>query len=140
MTDKEIEALILAEIEKRGITLHDMIGDHYIDPEPENTEQPAGDRARPNRFTATDEAGRLQELLCCGEYRPLDDLPVLKVPFQDLSRFWWNRCIVREYFVADVMAEIFHHFTEQMRPSLSKPARMSLKVNFKQLKFDELPN
>ena len=139
MTDKEIEALVWAEIEKRGVCLQDMIGDKFIDPASDNTKQPAGKRARPNRFTATDEAGRLQELLCRGEYQPLEDLPVLKVSFQDLFRFWWNRCIVREYFVEDVLAEIFQYFTEQMRPSERHP-RMCLKINFKQLKFDELPN
>ena len=139
MTDKEIEALVWAEIQKRGITLHDMIGDHYIDPDPDNTKQSAGDRARPNRFVATDEASRLQELLCRGEYQPLNDLPVLKVSFQDLFRFWWNRCITREYFVEDVLGEIFQYFVEQMKPGEKTP-HMRMRVNFKQLKFDEIPN
>ena len=139
MTDKEIEALVWAEIEKRGITLHDMIGDHYIDPDPDNTKQSAGDRARFNRFKAIGEASRLQELLCRGRYHPLDDLPPLKVSFQDLVRFWWNRCIVREYFVEEVLGEVFQYFTEQMKPA-DKTPQMRLAVNFKQINFDDIPN
>ena len=139
MKDHEIEALIWGEIRKRDICLEDMLGGRYIDPDPENTRQPESQRARFNRFKATDETSRLQELLCRGEYHPLDDLPVLKVSFQDLLRFWWNRCIVREYFVEDVMAEIFQYFVERMRPT-EKTSRMRLSVNFKQLDLESLPN
>ena len=60
MTDNEIEALVWAEIEKRDICLEDMIGGNYIDPDPENTRQSAGDRARFNRFKAIGEASRLR--------------------------------------------------------------------------------
>ena len=139
MTDNEIEALVWAEIEKRDICLEDMIGGDYIDPDPDNTRQASGERARFNRFKAIGEASRLQELLCRGRYRPLDDFPPLKVSFQDLVRFWWNRCIVREYFVEEVLGEVFQYFTEQMKP-VAKTPQMSLAVNFKQINIDDIPN
>ena len=66
MTDNEIEALVWAEIENRDICLEDMMVGDYIDPDPDNTRQSAGERARFNRFKATGEASRLQELLCRG--------------------------------------------------------------------------
>lgn len=139
MTDKEVEALIWAEIDKRDIRLCDMIGDRHVDPDPANTRQAASERVRPNRFKATDEAGRMQELLCRGEYHPLNGMPALKVSLQDLFRFWWNRCIVREYFVEDMLAEIYEYFVERMKPR-RRARQMRLAVDFGKLAPDTLPN
>ena len=52
MTDEQIEKLVMEEIEKRGITLYDMIGlsNANIDTDPEDNSTPVNQRARLNRF------------------------------------------------------------------------------------------
>jgi hypothetical protein len=42
MTENQIEKLIWKELSKRGVTLYDMIGGDYIDPEPDDKTTFAG--------------------------------------------------------------------------------------------------
>jgi len=50
---------------------------------------------------------RMKELLCVGKYSEWDDYSPLKIPFQDLFRFWWNRCVHQEYVVDEVLEDIY---------------------------------
>ncbi len=79
-------------------------------------------------------SGRMKELLCVGKYNEWDDYPPLKIPLQDLFRFWWNRCVVQEYVVDDVLEEIFDYFTEKMRPTQKEEEQMGLALD-----LDKLP-
>ena len=118
MTDDQIEKLVMDEIKKRGISLYDMIGlsKSNIDPTPEDKSKPSNQRARMNIFNGSTESDRMEELLCVGEYNKYKSFQSLKVSFKDLFRFWWNRCIVQELVVDEILGEIFTYFTDQMRP------------------------
>ena len=48
----------------------------------------------------------MKELLCVGKYSEWDDYSALKITFQDLFRFWWNRC-VQEYLLDEILEEMF---------------------------------
>ncbi len=130
MTDEQIEKLIWNELKKRDVTLYDMIGGDYIDPDPADKTTFAGERSRPNRFTEIFGEHRMKELLCIEEYSPHDDLPQLKVSFQDLFRFWWNRCIEKELFVEEVLSGIFDYFVDRMKPEPKKPETMEVSIDF----------
>jgi hypothetical protein len=88
MNDLEIDSYITRQIRKRGITLYDMTGGEYIDPDPENKREPANTRARWNRFTYLSDELRMCELLAKGEFDR--DLPYksLAIPLKDLVRYW----------------------------------------------------
>jgi hypothetical protein len=73
---------------------------------------------------------RMKELLCIGEYSEWDDFPPLKITFQDLFRFWWNRCVQQEYVVDEVLEDIYEYFTEKMRPPKKEEPQMDLALNF----------
>ena len=90
-------------------------------------------RMRHNRFVETFGEHRLKELLCIGSYSPMDDLPPLKVAFQDLFRFWWNRCIEPELFLDEILRDIFDYFTDEMKPAADAPQQMKISLNFDQL-------
>jgi len=132
MTDNQIEKLILKEIRKRQVSLQDMIGGEFIDPDTEDKTNLSNQHYRRNRFKETFSEHRMKELLCLGEYNPYDDMPLLKVDFQDLFRFWWNRCISKELFADEVLGEIFDYFADLMKPA-DAPRQMELSLNFKQM-------
>jgi hypothetical protein len=136
MTDDQVEKLIWKEIKKRDITIHDMIGmpGHGVDPNPEDKITPPCDKGiRSNRFQSFMGCDRIKELLCVGKYSEWDSYPPLKIPFQDLFRFWWNRCIQQEYVVDQVLEEVYDYFTEKMRPAQKEEPQMDLTVDFDQL-------
>ena len=109
MTDDQVEKLIWKEIKKRQITIHDMIGlpNHGVDPNPEDKTTPRSEKIRSNRFQSFLGCERMKELLCVGKYDEWNSYPPLKIPVQDLFRFWWNRCVVQEYVVGEVLEDIF---------------------------------
>jgi len=117
MTDNQIEKFIRKEIQKRKVSLQDMIGGEFIDPDPDDKTDLSNQRTRPNRFSELFSEHRIKELLCVGEYNSYNDMPLLKVDFQDLFRFWWNRCISKELFADEVLGEIFDYFADQMKPA-----------------------
>ena len=96
---------------------------------------PGNKRARINKFPALMGSEKMQELLCIGEYNPYDDLQPLKVSFQDLFRFWWNRCVEKELVVEEVLEDIFYYFTEKMRPPTKEEKRVDITVDFEQMSF-----
>ena len=138
MTDNQIEKLIWKEIRKRKVSLQDMIGGEFIDPDPDDKANLSNQRTRSNRFSELFSEHRMKELLCVSEYNELNDMPLLKICFQDLFRFWWNRCILKELFADEVLGEIFDYFADQMKPA-DTPDQMELRLNFKQLDLNQLP-
>jgi len=132
MTDDQVEKLIWKEIRQREITLQDMIGGESVDPDPEDTNRPQSHRMRRNRFVEIFGEHRMKELLCVGQYCEHDDMPVLKICFQDLFRFWWNRCIVKELFADEVLQDIFDYFADCMKPK-DKSDQMEVTLDFNQL-------
>ena len=135
MTDDQIERLVLDGIRKRSITFYDMVGlpSQNIDPTPEDESLPANQRARRNKFSAFIGSSRMEELLCVGEYSPYNSLQPLKVSLQDLFRFWWSRCVVKELAVEGILDDIYDYFTELLRPPQKEEAEMDLAVNFGQI-------
>ena len=137
MTDHEVETLIWNEIKKKGITFGDMItpSDHGVDPTPEARYENRMKRLRRNIFSEDFGSERIKELLCLAEYCPYDDYPPLKISFHDLFRFWWNRCVVKELVVDEVLEDIFEYLKEKMRPPEEEEPRMDLAVNFEEEPF-----
>ena len=136
MTDDQVEKLICKEIKKMDITIHDMIGlpGHGVDPNPEDTITPRCEKGiRSNRFESFMGCDRMKELLCVGEYSEWDSYQPLKIPFQDLFRFWWNRCVQQEFVVDEILEDIYQFFTEKMRPAQKEEPKMDLTVDFEQL-------
>jgi hypothetical protein len=135
MTDEQVEKFIWDELKKKDVTIYDMIGlpNYGVDPQPEDLNTPSSRRSRLNRFTETVGSQRMKELLCVGEYNPYEDYPPLKLSFQDLFKFWWNRCIEQHLFVDDVLEDIYTYFTEEMRPPEKGKEQMDLTLVFDQL-------
>ena len=77
----------------------------------------------------------MQGLLCISEYSPYDDLQPLKVPFRDLFRFWWNRCVENDLVEEEVLEDIFYYFTEKMRPPTQEEERIDVTFDFEQMSF-----
>ncbi|MBW1644667.1 MAG: hypothetical protein JRJ76_17765 [Deltaproteobacteria bacterium] len=92
MTDNQIEKFIRKEIQKRKVSLQDMIGGEFIDPDPDDKTNLSNQRTRPNRFSELFSEHRMKELLCVGEYNPYNDMPLLKV---DLLQ---KRCLQMKYW------------------------------------------
>ena len=132
MTDEQIEQLIWNELRTRKITLYDMIGGDYIDPDPDDKTKSSNQRYRRNRFKETFNEHRMKELICVGEYNPYNDMPPLKVSLQDLFRFWWNNCIVKELVVEEILGDIFEYFADQMKP-MKESDEMDLTLDFEQV-------
>jgi hypothetical protein len=110
MTDEQVEMLILKEITEKDITYYDMksLPNHGVDPNPEDQiTLPSQKGIRSNRFTTYFGCDRMKELLCVGKYSQYSETVMLKIPFQDLFRFWWNRCVVQEYVIDDVLDGAF---------------------------------
>jgi len=76
---------------------------------------------------------RMKELLCVGKYSEWDSYPPLKIPFEDLFRFWWNRCVQQEYVVDEVLEDIFNYFSEHMRPPQKEDPQMDFTLDFEQV-------
>ena len=136
MTDEQVEKLIWKEIKKRDITIHDMIGlpGHGVDEHPEDKITPISEKGiRSNRFQSFMGCDRMKELLCVRKYSEWDSYPPLKIPLQDLFRFWWNRCVQQEYVVDEVLEDIFGYFTEKMRPAQKEEPQMDLTLDFEQV-------
>ena len=76
---------------------------------------------------------RMKELLCVGKYSEWDSYPPLKIPFEDLFRFWWNRCVQQEYVVDEVLKDIFGYFTALMQPPQKEEPQMDFTLDFEQV-------
>ena len=136
MTDDQVERLIWKEIKKRDITIHDMIEmpGHGIDEHPEDKITPISEKGiRSNRFQSFMGCDRMKELLCVGKYSEWDSYPPLKIPFQDLFRFWWDRCVQQEYVVDEILENIYEFFTEKMRPAQKEEPEMDFTLDFEQV-------
>jgi hypothetical protein len=136
MTDDQVERLIWREIKKRDITIHDMIGlpGHGVDPNPEDHITPPCEKGiRSNRFQSFMGCDRMRELLCVGKYSEWDCFPPLKIPFQDLFRFWWNRCVQQEEAVDMILEDIYEFWTEKMRPPQKEEPEMDFTLDFEQV-------
>jgi hypothetical protein len=141
MTDDQVEKAIWKEIRKRDITIHDMIGlpGHGVDPNPDDKITPRCEKGiRSNRFQSFMGCDRMKELLCAGKYSEWEDYPPLKIPLQDLLQFWWNRCVVQEYVVDEILEDIYEHFTEKMRPPQEEPEQMDLTLEFRVIEEKDL--
>ena len=92
-------------------------------------------RLRSNKFKSDLESERMKELLSDRRYNPYEPYPPLSIPFQDLFRFWWNRCVERDLVADEILEDIFGYFREKMRPPQEEPEQMDLIVNFGQLAF-----
>ena len=132
MTDNQIEKLIWNKLRKKKVTLYDMIGGDYIDPDPKDKAKLSNQRFRRNRFMETFGEHRMKELLCVGKYNPYNDMPLLKVSLQDLFRFWWNNCITKELVVEEILGDIFEYFADQMKPVMESDG-MDLTLDFEQV-------
>jgi hypothetical protein len=97
MTDDQIEKLIWSRIKRKKITFGDMIAlvNPGVNPNPQAGYEGRTKRLRRNIFTQNGGIEKMKELLCVRKCYPDDDYPPLKVPFNDLFRFWWNRCVAR---------------------------------------------
>ncbi|RJR34111.1 MAG: hypothetical protein C4576_26915 [Desulfobacteraceae bacterium] len=136
MTDEQVEKLIWKEIKKRQILFQDMVGmpNCGVDPNPEDIITPRSEKGiRSNRFKGMLGSERMKELLCVGRYSEWVDYPPLKITFQDLFRFWWNRCVDQDVIVDDVLNDIFDHFLELMRPPEKEEPEMDMTVDFEQM-------
>ena len=136
MTDDQVEKLIWKEIKKRDITIHDMIGlpGHGVDEHPEDKVTPISEKGiRSNRFQSFMGCDRMKELLCVDKYSGWDDFPPLKIAFQDLFRFWWNRCVEQGSVVDDLLDDIFEFFSEKMRPAQKEEPKMDLTMDVEQV-------
>jgi hypothetical protein len=140
MTDDQVEKFIWSQIKRKKVIFGDMIApsNHGVDPNPEAGYEDRTKRLRGNIFTQNFGNDRMKELLCIGRYSPDSDYPPLKIPFNDLFRFWWNRCVDKELAVDNVLEEIFEYFKEQMRPPMEEQEEepeMSMTVNFEEETF-----
>ena len=78
------------------------------------------------------------ELLAIGKYNPNKPFPKLKVSFQDLFRFWWDRCVEQEYVLEDMLEDIYDYFREALRPPSKEPEEsLDMSVDFEQIPLFE---
>jgi hypothetical protein len=136
MTDDQVERLIWKEIKRKDITIHDMIGmpGHGVDEHPEDKITPISEKGiRSNRFQSFMGCDRMKELLCVGKYSEWNSYSPLKIPFQDLFRFWWNRCVMQEEVADEILEDIFTYFTALMQPPVKEEPQRELNLDFDQL-------
>jgi hypothetical protein len=136
MTDDQVEKFILKQLKKKEVCYWDMkFGPgHGIDENPEDHITPLCEKGiRSNRFESYMGCDRMRELLCVGKYNQYDETIRLKIPFQDLFRFWWDRCVIQEYVVDDVLEEIFEYFTELLAPPREKEEEPDVTIDFEQI-------
>jgi hypothetical protein len=113
-----------------------MIGmpGHGVDEHPEDKITPISEKGiRSNRFQSFMGCDRMKELLCTGKYSEWDDYPPLKIPFQDLFRFWWNRCVQQEEAVDMILEDIFTYFTALTQPPVKEEPQMDFALDFEQV-------
>jgi hypothetical protein len=133
MTNEQVEELILNEIRKRDITYYDMKGlpNCGVDIHPEDKITPLSEKGiRRNRFTTYLGCDRMRELLSVGKYNPYRDEAPLKIPFQDLFRFWWNRCVEQDLVVDEILEDIFDYLTSLMAPPAKEEEKMDMTLDF----------
>ena len=137
MTDKQIIRLIDKAMKEKGITLQDMIGGSYIDPE-QKIDDPYGNpkTARPNKFASDSWSERFTELICEESYGPYANYHTLKISHQDLIRFWWNNCIDIEEMLEDIFEDIFCYFKDKMLPK-EEEVKIDLSIKTHQLILPE---
>jgi len=125
MKDDKITALILSEIEKRGIIWKDMVGGRSISLE-------CGDQKvfRINLFKFENWSDRLIELICKGPYDPDADSHVWRIKMEDLMRFWWDHCIDQDDMLDRILEDVFVHFKDQLLPKRKPQAVIQYDVNF----------
>jgi hypothetical protein len=135
MTDDKVEIMLWRELRKRGVTFYDMIGlcNHGVDTNPDDKSSVCNRDTRSNRFKETMGGERINEILSLGEKKQLDDYPPLKIMFQDLFRFWFNRCIDKSIFADEILEDIYDYFMEQMRPPEEKPETMDMSIDFEEV-------
>ena len=125
MTDDQIEALILSEIKKHGITWLDMVGGRSISYEHNHKRV-----CRNNLFKAEAWSDRLIELICECDYDPFAECHVLRVSIQDLMRFWWNNIICQNDILDEILEDIFVHFKEKLLPKKELEPAVGYDVDF----------
>ena len=125
MTDDQIEALILNEIKKHGITWLDMVGGRSISYEDNHKRV-----FRCNVFKAESWSNRLIELICAGDYDPLAEYHVLQVSIQDLMRFWWNNIICQNDMLDEILEDIFVYFKDKLLPKKELEPAIGYEVDF----------
>ena len=122
MTDKQIVKMIDNAIKEKGITLQDMIGGEYIDPEKKIGEFYGNPKtSRPNKFETASWPERFLELICEEEYNPYAEYQSLRIPIQDLISFWWENCISKEVMLDNIFEDIFCYFKDKMFPKQEEP-------------------
>jgi hypothetical protein len=60
----------------------------------------------------------------------------LKISFQDLFRFWWNRCVEKELVVDEVLDDVFEFFKDLMTPPEKRPKQEEMEVA---IDFEQIP-
>jgi hypothetical protein len=125
MTDDQIEALILNEIKKHGITWQDMIGGRSISYEHNHNRV-----CRNNLFKAEAWSNRLIELICEGDYDSFAECHVLRVSIQDLMRFWWNNIICQDDMLDEILEDIFIYFKDKLLPKKELEPAVGYDVDF----------
>ena len=104
-----------------------------VDPDPtDRVTAPCEKGIRSNRFQSYMGCDRMKELLCVGKYDEWHD-PPLKVPFQELFRFWWNRCVSQEEVADEILEDIYDYFTARMLPPQQEEPQMDLTIDFHQM-------
>ncbi|PKN67575.1 MAG: hypothetical protein CVU57_02410 [Deltaproteobacteria bacterium HGW-Deltaproteobacteria-15] len=135
MTYDEVEKKIMAEIRRKGITFQDMtsMASYGVDPHPEQGYEGIMQKLRPNKFNEDLGSERMKELLAASGYNAYDPYPPLKVRFQDLFDYWWNKCVQRELVLDEILDDIFDHLIEVMRPPQAETPTIDLTLDFDHL-------
>ena len=120
--DRMIDRYIIGQIRKRGITMYDILGDSYIDPDPDNGDVAAHSRMRPNRFTMSYSGYRLCELLTEGEFSEFDPYSKLAIPIKDLVRYWWDNIACQDCLLEEIFDDILIHFKDKINPKQPEEA------------------
>jgi hypothetical protein len=116
MDDREVDRYITKQIKELDITLYDIIGGPYVDPEPKNHYKPYAERIRPNRFSSQYWDLRLCELLTLGEFNPDRPYEKLAIPLKDLVRYWWDNIADQEAILEDALGDILIVYKDRMLP------------------------
>ncbi|MBW1731390.1 MAG: hypothetical protein JRJ75_10950 [Deltaproteobacteria bacterium] len=114
MDDRMIDRYITEQIRKRGITLYDIIGGEYIDPDPGDKGKMPHERARYNRFSSLSWDLRLCELLTEGEFDAYNPYKNLAIPIKDLVRYWWNNIVDQEAMIEEILEDILTLYKDRM--------------------------
>jgi hypothetical protein len=116
MDDREIDRYITEQIKELDITLYDILGSPYVDPEPQNHDKSYNERIRPNRFSSQYWDQRLCELLTIGEFNPNRPYEKLAIPLKDLVRYWWDNIADQEAILEDALGDILTVYKDRMLP------------------------